>query len=194
MFEKLVSGIKVIVFDIDDTLLLWKTNKRWKDNTLAFIPDKEWDAANKEQNVYEDAEPNLVIRDVLLSTVNEINKNVYKTYKGHNLTEAISRQIKVFALSADTSKYAMQNKTNKLMKEYPDNFYEENVLGCDTPKQKIKVLDAFCTAYGCTPDEILLIDDLQSTLEEADRLGYRVGTPQGVMHEWIACTGLFLCN
>lgn len=40
MFEQILSGVRVIVFDIDDTLLLWKHNKRWKNNTLAFIPEK----------------------------------------------------------------------------------------------------------------------------------------------------------
>lgn len=191
MFEQILSGVRVIVFDIDDTLLLWKHNKRWKSNTLAFIPDKEWDAVNKKQDVYEDTECNLVIKDILLTTVNKINKDTYKTYKGYNLAEVISRQIKVFALSVDTSKYAMQNKTNKLMKEYPDDFYEENILGCNTPEQKIKVLDTLRATYDCNSDEILLIDDLQSILMAADNKGYRVETPQGIMNEWIIRTGLF---
>lgn len=190
MFEKILSGVKVIVFDIDDTLLLWKHNKRWKNNTLAFIPDKEWDAVNKEQNVYEDSESNLVIRDILLSTVNRINEDTYKA-KRHNLTGTINSQIRVFALSADTSRYAMINKTRKLMEEYPDDFYEENILGCDTPEQKIKVLDTLRATYYCNPDEILLIDDLQSTLMAADIKGYRAETPQGIMNEWIIRTGLF---
>lgn len=191
MFEQILSGVRVIVFDIDDTLLLWKHNKRWKNNTLAFILEKEWDAVNKKQDVYEDTESNLVIKDILLTTVNKINKDTYKTYKEYNLAEAISRQIKVFALSADTSKYAMQNKTNKLMKEYPDNFYKENILICDTPEQKIKFLDTLRATYDCNPDKILLIDDLQSTLMAADIKGYRVETPQGIMNEWIIRTGLF---
>lgn len=126
-----------------------------------------------------------------MTTVNKINKDTYKTYKEYNLAEAISRQIKVFALSADTSKYAMQNKTNKLMKEYPDNFYKENILICDTPEQKIKFLDTLRATYDCNPDKILLIDDLQSTLMAADIKGYRVETPQGIMNEWIIRTGLF---
>ncbi len=190
MFEKILSGVKVIVFDIDDTLLLWKHNKRWKNNTLAFIPDKKWDAVNKEQNIYEDSESNLVIRDILLSTVNRINEDAYKA-KRHNLTGTINSQIRVFALSADTSRYAMINKTRRLMEEYPDDFYEENILGCDTPEQKIKVLDTLRTTYYCNPDEILFIDDLQSTLMAADIKGYRVETPQGIMNEWIIRTGLF---
>ena len=161
------------------------------DSVNEEIVEKEWDAVNKKQDVYEDTESNLVIKDILLTTVNKINKDTYKTYKEYNLAEAISRQIKVFALSADTSKYAMQNKTNKLMKEYPDNFYKENILICDTPEQKIKFLDTLRATYDCNHDEILLIDDLQSTLMAADIKGYRVETPQGIMNEWIIRTGLF---
>lgn len=77
------------------------------------------------------------------------------------------------------------------MKEYPDNFYKENILICDTPEQKIKFLDTLRATYDCNPDKILLIDDLQSTLMAADIKGYRVETPQGIMNEWIIRTGLF---
>lgn len=142
MFKSLLKNIKVIVFDIDDTLLLWIHDKRWEDETLkikrAFTPDEKWNAVNKEKYVYEDTLINLAIRDGLLPIVNEINQKVYKTYKKDGLKEIIDKQIKIFALSADTSKYAMQNKTDRLMSVYPGDFYEENILCCDAPEQKIK--------------------------------------------------------
>lgn len=195
MFENLLKGIKIIVFDIDDTLLLWNHSKRWDDSystcKKSFIDDDKWDSLNREQDVYSDIESNLVIRDILLSTVNRINEDVYKA-KRHNLTGIMNSQMRVFALSADTSRYAMINKTRKLMEEYPDNFYGENILSCNTPEQKIKVLDEICAIYDYNPDEILFIDDLQSTLMAADNKGYRVETPQNIMNEWVKRTGLLM--
>lgn len=184
MFDQLLKGIKIVVFDIDDTLLLWEHNKRWKDKTLeikrAFIPDNEWDALNITTDVYKDVQINYAIKGGLLKTINQINKNIYKN--------STSAQIKVFALSADTSTYAMHNKINKLTAEFPDDFYRENILYCDTSQQKIIVLNTLCNIYNYKANEILLIDDLQSTLMEADSKGYRVESLQNIMNEWIINT------
>lgn len=175
MFEELLKGIKVVVFDIDNTLLIWPHNKKGYDSkdckARAFIPDEYWDIENACQNVYECAIFNTAaeqfIKEILL-----YNKNNKLAAKG------------IYTLSADACSFSMINKKACLETKMPEAFNSNNVLWC-VEYEKNQTLDVLCAKHKCLPEQVLLIDDSINILSKADKKGYSILSISELMQIYI---------
>lgn len=78
MFEGKIRGFKAIVFDIDDTLLIWNSYKDWYDTNLgiarSFIADDEWDLKNGLEDVYAKTQVNIAAK-AFIEEVMQYNKD-----------------------------------------------------------------------------------------------------------------------
>lgn len=177
MFEGKIRGFKAIVFDIDDTLLIWNSYKDWYDTNLgiarSFIADEEWDLKNGLEDVYAKTQVNIAAKAFIKEVMQYNKDNKFATKE-------------IYALSADDSTFAMINKSHRLKEDMPEVFNEDNILWCSKPEDKIHKLDILCAMLECTTEQILIIDDTQSVLIEADKNRYGIMSTSELMQTYIS--------
>lgn len=155
--KSIIEKAKVIVFDIDDTLLLSNSVKRY--NGYTYVEDSRWNIENATSNYYKDSEAPIGMLQLA---------ELLKPYIELGLKH-------IYALTSDSSTFAFINKSNRLREVYRDVFSYDNVLFVNNSNEKVEILECLYKRHEDTKrTEILLIDDKLETLSLADKQGYIV--------------------
>lgn len=178
------NKLKIVLFDFDETLANW-TNRIFTDDIETrqakmivynehvsnenskkqFVNEpygiNPWLACEKEINPWAACEKNQQLEEFM------------KICRNHN--------IRMGLISAVNSYPAMIGKQNWVIKNYGIEL--ENYC-VSSAGEKTQMLKSVAIANGYSQDEILIVDDLWSTIQAAEESGFQVATPIAIVN-WI---------
>ena len=140
--------VKVLVVDFDDTLYM-HGGRIWNDK------ERTRRVVNGE-DIY--------------------SHSVIPYYMRNLITKAILQKIPIYCVSWVVDSLWVDAKQAKIDKDFGKNIIK--VIGSSTPEHKINILQSLVEKHDCAKYELLFVDDLYSTWQEASINGFTGACPQ----------------
>lgn len=153
--------IKYAFFDFDDTLCLWRYDKK------------------QMSNYYKDLLSNNTVYDAKPGEFWHVNNSLKPI-----IEDLTAQGIKCFVLTWTGCSLYVDKKKEFCDKYFPGCFTD--VLGVSHAEDKVKLMTAYAERDEIWNSQILFVDDLYSTLELARSVNICTTTPQLLMQEGLS--------
>lgn len=142
--------VKVLVVDFDDTLYM-HGGRIWSDK-------ENTRRVIKGEDIY--------------------SRSVIPGYMRDLIARAVEQNIPIYCVSWVLDSLWVDTKQDKIDKDFGKDVIK--VIGSSTPEHKIDILQSLAEKHDCARYELLFVDDLYSTWQEASMAGFTGACPQYV--------------
>lgn len=162
----MIKDIKLAIFDFDNTLAIYDMQEPHPDEYTGDSIEWYKEALLNPERFYEEYDPRKT-SDKLQEIIACLREN----------------GAKMFCVSH------MQNTLNFTAKQsYVQNHYGSDIdlIATCSAEQKVEVVRILCRAFDCQPNEVIVFDDLQETVETMLQHGYNAYLEEEAEGVWDA--------